>query len=276
MSNRSTEWLIVWSPQDKYKLNEENTNKIIKLLKKLTTKYNIAYEEGSNNNPHYDIVACFKSKQARTDIANTMCRNLSDLEWWRSNKGPLTINPISDFSFRLGYNLKESLPFLFPDVDTSQGIELAEREHAILHYNNTNKEREKVAKIKHRFKYISKKQSLYTINKYQLENNIADPATKEQFKELMAHMLKDGYYFDMKQNEKYDIFCTYMNVLAGKVSLKELDAWTNEQLTYQAKYDWDFENDEQFEKYIDKNKVEFIEEPKQIKKLKSSKNKKNI
>lgn len=236
MSNRSTEWLIVWSPANKELLNLENTNKLIKVLKKLTTKYNIAYEEGSNNNPHYDIVACFKSKQARSDIANTLCRNLSVMEWWSSNKGPLTINSINDFSFRLGYNLKECLEFPFLDVDTSQGIELVERENAILHYNNTNTEREKVAKIKHRFKYISKKQSLFTLNKYQLSNNIPDPKSKQDFCEMLKLMFLDGYYFDMKQEEKHEIYKFYMNVINQQVSEKDINAWTMDVETFNNHY----------------------------------------
>lgn len=250
MSNRSTEWLIVWSPADKYKLNSENTNKIIKLLKKLTTKYNIAYEEGNNNNPHYDIVAVFKSKQARTDIANTLCRNLSDMEWWPSNKGPLTISPISDFSYRLGYNLKEALPFLFADVDTSEGIELSEREFAILHYNKTNKERDKVDKIKNRFKYISKKQSLYTINKYQLKNNIPDPKNPQQFELLISKMLLEGYYFDMKQQEKYDIFRFYISVLTQQTGLRDVKSWTLDEETFMNTFGPDTQD---FQEYIPDN-----------------------
>lgn len=238
MTNRYHDWSLVWSPEDKQDLNISNINIILKVLKKLTTRYNVEYEQGENSNPHLDIVASFKSKQARKDIADRLTVNPAII-FWPSNKGPLSINRITDWDYRLGYNTKENEDWPFIDISfpKSFNVSAEEIEIATAHYIKLNKERENVKKIKNNFKYISKKQTLYTLNNYQISNNIPTPRSESDFIDLIKAMILEGYYFDIRQNEKHEMYKFYLGFHKQTLSQKQLDEWILSEIEFQEKYE---------------------------------------
>ena len=224
--NRYTDWFIVYSPQLKSEINIDLIDNFEKLLKKNTIKYSMSYEEGSNSNPHLDIVCHFNSKQSRGDIIRKLSKFISN-----TKKPALDVGKINDWFYRLAYNLKENLTFPFPigDAQLSTGIQDAEIESAIKHYKQVEEERSEMKNIKYTFKYINVKQALYTINRYCVENKIICKS-KEHLRWVLQQLYKEGYMFDLNTNQKRMVISNYL-AWSNKDTFfieEEIDDWFEE------------------------------------------------
>ena len=106
--NRHLNWAITYSPQDKDNISNHYQT-TLQALNKNTTQFIIQYEEGSNStNPHLDIVACFKSKQAKNDISKKF--------YFLGKKPEVVFSVIADLPYRVGYNQKEGLESSFNHI----------------------------------------------------------------------------------------------------------------------------------------------------------------
>lgn len=227
MSNRYTDWAIIYSPSDKSLICETLINQLLKILKKNCTLYSVSYEEGSQGtNPHIDIVASFKSKQARGDLVDKLHTLLGNM------KRPSTdLTKILDMKQRIGYNLKESLEFPFPvshlDHELIFGITDQFKQECLDYYSNWTKEQSKVKGIKNNFKYVNTKTCLHTINKYIIEKE-ETITTPQSFITIIKAMTLDGYYFDMNSDRKREICKVYLAWAKQDVSDIDFSDWLEE------------------------------------------------
>jgi len=230
--NRFTDWYMVWSPDDKELIDSEHKEYFIKILKKNTIKFSISYEVGeSGTNPHLDMVAVFKNKQTKNDVLKKI--NRTYIHYWDLAKsGPLVINHISDWKYRLGYNLKEG------EQICRENLTEEEQQIAIDHYDNLNIERAKEREIKQKYKYIGQKNVINTIHKYKVKNDlkVKEP---DHLAKIISTMMMDGYYFDIKSDTKRKIFKFILaNELQDKDYIQaDLDEWLLEPEQWQAQHD---------------------------------------
>lgn len=220
--NRFTDWAIIYSPQDKENLNETKLKQMIKVLKKNSILYTISYETGDKGqNPHWDIVVRFKTKQARGDLITKFQSILDTME------RPATVcTKITDFKQRIGYNLKENLDFPF-SIDDTSNIPDDYRQNCITYYEQWYKTQETKNKIKNTFKFIQPKNALYEINKFILLSEEENIDNEEKLKIIITQMLLQGYYFDMKALTKRKMVKAYLAYTNNDKSFieEELNEW---------------------------------------------------
>lgn len=197
--NRFTDYLIVWSPDDKDMLDTEHKDYFIKILKKNTIKYSVCYETGeAGTNPHLDIVAVFKNKQTKNDVLKKI--NRTYIHYWDLAKsGPLVINHITDWKYRLGYNLKEGEQY------SRENITDEEQQLAIEHYETLNKERSDKKELLTKYKYVGQKNVINTIHRFKLLKDKTITSSEDLYN-LIKAMAMDGYYFDINHETKRKIF----------------------------------------------------------------------
>ena len=222
ITNRYTDWAIIYSPPDKDVLNKDKIMQLIKILKKNTTLYSISYETGeTGSNPHWDIVASFKTKQAKGDLRSKFHTILDNME------RPATVSTkISDLKQRLGYNLKENLDFPF-SIDDTSNITDEYRQTCIKYYNEWCQQQETKNAIKNTFKYIKPQNALHEINKFILLSGESNINTEPKLKVIITQMLLQGYFFDMKALTKRKMvkaFLAYQTQNSSHLE-DELDEW---------------------------------------------------
>jgi hypothetical protein len=222
MANRYNDWAIIYSPLDKSTLTEQKLNKLIKVLKKNSTLYSISYETGDmGQNPHWDIVTTFKTKQAKGDLVAKFHNILDNME------RPCTVcTKITDIKQRLGYNLKENLDFPF-SIDDTSNITDEYRQTCITYYEKWLKTQETNNKIKNTFKFIQTKNALHEINKFILLSGEENINTEAKLKIIITQMLLQGYYFDMKAITKRKMVKAYLAYTNNDTTTlkEELDEW---------------------------------------------------
>ena len=182
--NRCPSWALVYSPLDKDDI-QNNYQNLLQTLNKNTIKYIIQYEEGKQkSNPHLDIVAEFKTNQARSDLT----RKFPFL-----GKSPAVVySKVEDWKYRIGYNQKEMLP---SPLNHCFNITEAEITESVEHYL-AEEEARKVRKSKYGlFTYIKESTFAYEVNKYIINTQSEPPTTPHALHQVMRRMYYDGYIF---------------------------------------------------------------------------------
>lgn len=188
--NRHLNYAIVYSPADKENI-QHHYQKTLKVLNKNCEKFLIAYELGKNEtNPHLDIVACFKSKQARNDLTKKFN--------FLGTKPEVVYSVIKDLPYRVGYNQKESLDspfnhnFNFTDSDI---------ESAVQHYIDEEESRKVARKKYNLFTYIKESTFAYEYNKFILSNKLEEPTDQYSYELILKQMYLRGYIFTTIRSE---------------------------------------------------------------------------
>jgi len=183
--NRHLNWAITYSPQDKDNL-KEHYQPLLQALNKNTNQFIIQYEEGSNStNPHLDIVACFKSKQAKNDVGKKF--------YFLGKKPEVVYSVIADLRYRIGYNQKERLDSSF---NHNFNIEQSFIDESIEHYTQEEIKR-KATKAKYNlFTYCKESTFAYEINKYIINNKLEPPTEEEDLETVLNQMYLDGFIFN--------------------------------------------------------------------------------
>lgn len=182
--NRHNNYAIIYSPADKENINI-NYQATLKVLNKNCEKFIIAYEEGAKQtNPHLDIIACFKSKQAKGDLSKKF--------HFLGTKPQVVYSVINDLPYRIGYNQKEKQEspfnhiFNFTDADLESGTE---------HYLQEEENRKVARKKYNLFTYIKESSFAYEYNKYILSNKLQEPLDQESYEKILQQMYLEGYIF---------------------------------------------------------------------------------
>lgn len=182
--NRHNNFAIIYSPEDKANI-KNHYQATLKVLNKNCDKFIIAYEEGkTQSNPHLDIVACFKSKQARNDLSKKFS--------FLGTKPQVVYSVINDLPYRIGYNQKEKTEsplnhiFNFTDSDIEAAVE---------HYISEEQSRKLAKKKYNLFTYIKESTFAYEFNKFVIQNKIIEPITQSAYEKVLSEMYISGYIF---------------------------------------------------------------------------------
>lgn len=183
--NRHLNWAITYSPLDKDDL-KTHYQSTLQALNKNTTQFIIQYEEGSkSSNPHLDIVACFKSKQAKNDVGKKF--------YFLGTKPQVVYSVIADLKYRIGYNQKENLPSSF---NHNFNFEETFIKESIEHYTEVENERKKQKAKYNLFTYCKESSFAYEVNKYIINNKIEPPTEEIDLENVLNQMYLDGYIFN--------------------------------------------------------------------------------